>query len=77
MHRLVVLAVVAACGSPPPPSTPPRVLTPLERARVYELASARDYARAAEIYATACADGKGDLPACRKLVEVLVDGRGA
>ena len=77
----VVIALAVACrgGSKPadPVSTGPAAPAAVEP-QAYVLGSgvARDYRRAAALYAERCADGCGDLAACRSLYELVVDSRG-
>src|SRR5688500_10974429 len=85
MYRALVVAlaavIAAGCGSPSPaPASAPkaRPRSPLERAEAYErgVGVSRDYARAAQIYQTACASGRGDLEACRRLSRAILGGLG-
>lgn len=62
---------MVACGSgsdtpPPTPASPDTFL----------VGNARDYRRAATAYAAKCADGCGDLAACRSLFDLEVRSRG-
>jgi hypothetical protein len=80
LARLWCVIVVAACTtSPKPPvahATSPR--TPLDEARAYERGAgvARDYRAAADIYRTACRDGRGEVEACGALIRAGMRGRG-
>ncbi len=69
----------AACQpSAAPPPRPSPSAEPLEQARDYELGRgvARNYAAAAELYRQRCDGGAGDLIACRRLVNAIIQARG-
>jgi hypothetical protein len=85
---MMVIVVIAACrGTAPdriapsvqrPPVQPPS-MAPIERARALDRGDgvARDYRAAAEIYRSACADGRGDAAACDALIRAHLFARGA
>ena len=52
--------------------------SPLDQARAYERGTgvARDYHAAAEVYRTACDNGRGNLVACDALIRAHLRGRG-
>ena len=58
------------------PATPPG--SPIERAHAYERGAGigRDYRAAAELYRTACDDGRGDVAACGALIRAGLRARG-
>jgi TPR repeat protein len=71
------LALAASCCSTKRSSEPGGLPT-LHDARAYELGTAgpRDYRKAAEIYASLCRDGVGDLSACHALLRATLEARG-
>lgn len=76
---LIVLVVVLGCrggarrAAPLPPAGPS-----LAQAEAFERGAGveRDYARAAAVYEQLCQDGKGDVVACRRLVDAIAEARG-
>src|SRR5215510_915772 len=76
---VITLAVACRGGSKPADPSPTRPAAPSAvEPQAYVLGDgvARDYRRAAALYAERCADGCGDLAACRSLYQLVVDSRG-
>lgn len=70
MHRgALAVALACSCSTAKPTPIP---------AQAYERGTGvpRDYRKAAAIYAEQCADGCGELAACRSLFDFAVSGRG-
>jgi len=79
MRMRAWILVLAACGAKPAPSIEARAQTSwLERAQAAERGQGvpRDYAKAAAIYAAICNEGRGELAACRRLIDAIGDARG-
>jgi phosphate transport system substrate-binding protein len=71
--------VLAACGAKPEPAIEAHAQTSwLASAQAAERGTgmARDYTKAAAIYATACNEGRGDVAACRRLIGAIGEARG-
>jgi ABC-type phosphate transport system substrate-binding protein len=79
---LIVLVVVLGCNGGARRAAPPPGRgaggPSLAQAEAFERGAgvARDYTRAAAIYEQLCQDGKGDVVACRRLVEAIAEARG-
>lgn len=78
--KRAALVLLAACGhaAAPRPAAHNEAASPGDP-RDYELGHgvARDYAKALELYRTACNDGHGDAVACRKLGLAIANQRGS
>lgn len=70
----VAVALVGSCGNRATQEASPVSMSP----QAYESGSgvARDYRKAAAVYREQCADGCGDLAACRSLFDLAIDSRG-
>lgn len=82
----LVLLVLAGCRAEPrssplprPTGAPAAPRSMLVQAEAWERGDGvrRDYGRAAALYEEACREGKGDLAACRRLLDAIGEARGA